>query len=111
MLTMRLSSVMTPCGGIRDNLLTHVEVMLHSIDDRNKQMGARVKTPIELSEPLNETDLLLVNDFDARRQHDDEQDNNHQTGDELGHEYSCDTCGAGQAPASPSSCQIKATRL
>jgi len=32
--------------------------MLHSIDDRNKQMGARVKTPIELSEPLNETDLL-----------------------------------------------------
>jgi predicted transcriptional regulator YheO len=88
---MRLSSVMTPCGGIRDNLLTHVEVMLHSIDDRNKQMGARVKTPIELSEPLNETDLLLVNDFDARRQHDDEQDNNHQTGDELGHEYSCDT--------------------
>ncbi len=54
-------------------------------------MGTRVKAPVEFSEPFDETDLLLMNDFDARSQHDDEQDNNHQTDDGLGHGYSCDT--------------------
>ena len=52
-------------------------------------MGAGGESSVELSEPLDQANLLLVDDLDARGQEGDEQRNDHQNHDELGHGNSC----------------------